>query len=108
MKEIDQIKLLFDKLPERDKEELLLILQKEVKPKITIVEFAQFIQRMYKQNITFDVISVSGQIQAEVTTPFGKFTGLGDNKHIAKQEAVKVAFDFFNNSNQSKNDKNRD
>ncbi len=100
--DIDLIKEIFSRLSDSDKSGLLQELQKEIKHPITVVEFAQLVQRLYKENIKFTIDAMpsnsqtTGVISAELVTPFGNFIGTGSNQIIAKQKAVEKGFEAFN------------
>ncbi|MCA9353125.1 hypothetical protein KC901_03000 [Patescibacteria group bacterium] len=67
-----------------------------------VVELAQFVQRMYKQNISFEITKEGPDhepiITAVVHVPFKKkrYVGKGKNKKIAKAIACEKACDDAN------------
>lgn len=87
-----QIIELYNQLSLSEQGSLLSVLAGKNK-QITVTEFAQFIQKMYKVNVEFEIsIIEQGQIKAIVNTPYGSFWGIGSNKTLAKADAVQKAF----------------
>jgi len=83
---------LFNQLPADQQSSVLEVLAGKSK-QISVAEFAQFIQKMYKVNIDFDIFIIEqGRIKVIVNTPYGSFFGIGTSKAIAKSDAVQKAF----------------
>ncbi len=98
---INEIVSRFTSLPNSLKDEVILKLNDIYKP-IAVNEFAQLVQKMYKQNISFDVQQFEiGKVQVTCITPFGEFTKSGKSQVEAKQKSVQKAFAEFT-SNHSK------
>lgn len=83
---------LFHELPEGERPALLQELS-QGKPGITVTEFAQFVQRQYRESIRFTVKVEGDLVHATVHTPQGDFEGVGKNQKVAKERAVQKAFD---------------
>ncbi len=97
---INIIKGHITELDDSARRELFAWIEEKYKP-ISISDFAQLVQRMYKKNISFDISTNIEQsepiITAIVITPFGEFSAIGKNKAIAKERCVQKAFKKFNN-----------
>lgn len=99
-KRLEEILHQITALSKDERTELLQVLQEQIEPPISVAEFAQLIQRMYKKNISIiyhsEPIGLSSGMKAIVTTPYGEFSAVGRSKITAKDLAIQEAFKEFN------------
>lgn len=95
MKALEKIESLLEIFSENEKDEIFAELQGKSFNSESVASFAQYHQKKYGKNISFQIkktgVDHSPVITAILTTDFGEFEAEGTNQKIAKANAIAKA-----------------